>query len=172
MHDDEIAWRERQHENWRLADDLRAHLEAGRHADAGKIQVLLRRRFGEIHGWQRSPARFTVKSLACGDRKNRLPGLAGEDADAVRGRLFDHPGFWRRGGNAAAISAHLYHWPDYEERCRAFAAEHRLDVREVDFPSWWFPGATTLILWTGAIVRAERDEQARLLAESCATSTS
>ena len=60
---------------------------------------------------------------------------------------FDHPYYYRRGRHAAAIAAHLYGWPHVRERCEATARQHGLVLEVPDFPSWWFPGQTTLVVY-------------------------
>ena len=107
------------------------------------VQSTLAEAFGTLFGWRRSPSSF---SLACLARGGHHDG----SYHVISSTLLDHPFYYRfPTRNAAAIAAHLYGWPRVEAECRQLAERERCAIRAVtDFPSWWYPGSTTLVLWT------------------------
>ena len=78
--------------------------------------------------------------------------LDGEFGGAKWGR-FDHT-FWFRSGSGYLIATHPY-VPDREEWME-FGAKTgaRVEFPE-DFPSWWFPGVTPLIVCTREVAASE-----------------
>ena len=55
---------------------------------------------------------------------------------------------------AAAIVTHPYHFKETE--LKEFADTHALAVEVSDWPSWWYPGRTSTIIWTRQCIdRAE-----------------
>jgi hypothetical protein len=117
--------------------------EARRNLQLKALQHHLAVEFGRIHGW--TPARhdFTLECLAWrGLHSGSRHWLAG-NSDTL-----DHPFFYRLGRRAAAIAAHLYDHSTGEWRAEltAWAATHHLASSFPDFPSWWFPSWTTLVL--------------------------
>ncbi len=111
----------------------------------------LARRFAAIRGW-RIGRHFDLRCLA---RRGRLARAA---FPVAHHHEFDHPYFFRdASGRAAAIASHLYGYDASE--CLELAERFGLTVSVVrDFPSWHFPGRTTLVLWQP---RAARDGDAR-----------
>jgi hypothetical protein len=107
--------------------------------------------FGEMHGWRLSPSPFGLVTLARGKTHSGRRGV-----DEGRGwwsgtiaRAFDHAQWYRRDRKAAAITAHLYEVSSEEQAyCRSVAAAYDLSFDMPDFPSWWNPGATTLVMYT------------------------
>jgi hypothetical protein len=173
LNEDEIAYHERQFDNLQLADELRRLIDRPRKGESlperlrheareDELQEILKHRFGEQHGWKLSPAAFTLKCLARGGRHD------GNGYDPTFGYLhdaFDHPFYYRLNRRAVAIATHLYNWPTNETACRQIAQAYGLDVCEdISFPSWWYPAATKLVLWTGAIERKRRDDELAWLA--------
>jgi hypothetical protein len=63
----------------------------------------------------------------------------------------DHPFYYRepnRPWRPAAIATHLYDWPSYRDKVADLARRFDISAEPVsDFPSWWFPGWTTLVLY-------------------------
>lgn len=123
--------------------------------DAYEKQEVLRRRlaldFGERYGWQFSPSRFDLLTLAQGKCHNG--GRYGRE-HGVPDRALDHPRFYKRGRRAAAIATHLYGWSRDDEvrrECRALAAHYGLTLLVPDFPSWHFPGNSTLVVYVGPV---------------------
>lgn len=114
-----------------------------------RLRRLLARQFGDKFGWTLSRTEFSASCLA---RRGHHDGyrLRGYDLGPVPLPLFDHPYFYRdHRRRAAGIAVHRYNWSENEPKCRDFAGAHQLLVREViDFPSWWWLGETTLVLWT------------------------
>jgi len=54
----------------------------------------------------------------------------------------DHPYYFRKDGRAVGIVAHLYGIPEDVE---TWASSKGLQIAIPDFPSWWFPGSTSII---------------------------
>ncbi|MGO9934983.1 MAG: hypothetical protein ACLPV8_24670 [Steroidobacteraceae bacterium] len=115
----------------------------------------LARRFAAIRGW-RVGRDFDLRCLA---QRGARPGRITRDASpGAHHHEFDHPYFFRdASGRAVAIASHLY---DYDaSECQELAERFGLTVSVVrDFPSWHFPGRTTLVLWQP---RAARNDDAR-----------
>lgn len=104
--------------------------------------------FGAERGWKLAKKRFGLIAL----KRGTTYSLIRSDADALADQLphdfFDHPYFYRREGKAAAIAAHLYHFD--QQAVAAFASENGLAWETPNFPSWWYPGATRLVVFTKA----------------------
>ena len=103
--------------------------------------------FGERHGWHLSKSAFSPSVLA---RRGLFNGR-GYHVDPWPRELVDHGYFYRRDRKAAAVAAHLYGTFDAAKRqdTKATAALHGLRVTwPEDFPSWYLPGRTTLIVCT------------------------
>jgi hypothetical protein len=103
--------------------------------------------FGAIHGWTLSRSDFTSAVLA---RRGLFDGR-GCHADPWPRDLVDHPFFYRKDRMASAIAAHLYGTFDAARRqdIAALAAAKGLNTTwPEDFPSWWLPGRTTLVVYT------------------------
>lgn len=125
-----------------------------------EIKLELAREFGRRNGWRLSKHWFTWGQLArgshCRTRQDCFDGLPNPHAAA------DHRYFFRRDRRPAALVVHLYNWsvcrPDVAKVCDRYG----LAAREVDdFPSWWYPGATTLIVYepAAAALRGVSDER-------------
>jgi hypothetical protein len=103
--------------------------------------------FGAIHGWTLSRSDFTSAVLA---RRGLFDGR-GRHADPWPRDLVDHPFFYRKDRVASAVAAHLYGTFDAARRqdIAALAALKGLHATwPEDFPSWWLPGRTTLVVYT------------------------
>lgn len=104
--------------------------------------------FGAGHGWALAKKRFGLIAL----KRGTTYSLIRSDADALADQLphdfFDHPYFYRTGGKAVAIAAHLYGFDP--QALAAFATENGLSWETPDFPSWWYPGATRIVVFTKA----------------------
>jgi hypothetical protein len=111
---------------------------------------MLAEEFGRRHGWKRSRAWFCLGQLA--RQSNQRKDQEGFDEGRFHHMMLDHSYYYRetnRPYRPAAIAVHLYDWPadklDIENICR------RLGLRceaVMDFPSWWYPGETHLIVYT------------------------
>ena len=103
--------------------------------------------FGERHGWRLSKSDFSPSVLA---RRGLFNGR-GYHVDPWPRELIDHGYFYRKDRKAAAVAAHLYGIFD-AAKCQDTedtAALHGLRVTwPEDFPSWYLPGRTTLIVCT------------------------
>jgi len=108
--------------------------------------------YGAERGWTRSKAQFLPSTLAKGAMHN-----GGRRVDAASREmpwnLMDHVYYWKQGRRPAAIVAHPYGCNTGEKRAeaQAWAARHGLRLTfPTDFPSWRFPGWTTLVEITRA----------------------
>ena len=103
--------------------------------------------FGERHGWHLSKSAFSPSVLA----RHGLFNGRGYHVDPWPHELVDHGYFYRKDRMAAAVAAHLYGTFDAAKRqdTEATAALYGLRVTwPEDFPSWYLPGRTTLIVCT------------------------
>lgn len=103
--------------------------------------------FGERHGWHLTRSGFSPSVLS---RRGLFNGR-GYHVDPWPHALVDHGYFYRKDRKAAAVAAHLYGDFDAAKRqdTEATAALYGLRVTwPEDFPSWYLPGRTTLIVCT------------------------
>ena len=103
--------------------------------------------FGERHGWRLSKSDFSPSVLA---RRGLFNGR-GYHVDPWPRELVDHGYFYRKDRKAAAVAGHLYGIFDAAKRqdTEATAALYGLRVTwPEDFPSWYLPGRTRLIVCT------------------------
>ena len=103
--------------------------------------------FGERHGWHLSKSAFSPSVLA----RHGLFNGRGNHVDPWPRELVDHGYFYCKDRKAAAVAAHLYGDFDAAKRhhTEATAALYGLRVTwPEDFPSWYLPGRTTLIVCT------------------------
>ena len=103
--------------------------------------------FGERHGWHLTRSGFSPSVLA---RRGLFNGR-GNHVDPWPRELVDHGYFYRKDRKAAAVAAHLYGDFDAAKRhhTEATAALYGLRVTwPEDFPSWYLPARTTLIVCT------------------------
>ena len=112
--------------------------------------------FGAERGWTLSKKRFGLLALKRATAFSPIRNFADARADELPHCLFDHPYFYRTDRKAVAIAAHLYGVPD---NLPAFAAENGIHVEKPDFVSWWYPGATKLVLYTKSGIVGEQGEQ-------------
>ena len=111
------------------------------------LRSLLISEFARRHGWKiRKHDNFTTGMLA--ERRSRRGPL---EQRYVGIGWSDHDFFFRRlDGTPAAVAGHPYDADTPEQRAgyEAFAARAGLRVTfPMDFPSWWYPGRTTLVLF-------------------------
>jgi hypothetical protein len=137
---------------WEATFDQRWQARARRaFALSYAAQYRLATDFGAARGWRLSDARFTLRVIAEGKQHDggrlfdryRNPN-AGDFHDN-----FDHPYYYRNNRRAAAIAAHLYNYPGNRLACERLAGAFGLRFEVPDFPSWWNPGSTTLVVYVG-----------------------
>ena len=116
----------------------------GCHAEMAELQQRLAVDFGRRHGWMWSERPFTAETLARGgvwDSSGR--------AGAYDSTFCDHPYGYRVDRRARALVAHLYDGgPD---KILTWAAARGLQASFPDYPSWWYPGQTTLVLYVSVM---------------------
>ena len=131
-------WRKR---DWRLLSALRRERELER-----VFACRLALDFAESRGWTLSRSDFVLAALARGGvHGGYLPYPYDHHT------TMDHSYYFRRNRRAAAIAAHLYEgaFLANRARCEALAAALGLTLELPDYPSWYYPGATTLVLYVG-----------------------
>jgi hypothetical protein len=141
-----------------IADALRTQqTEASRRApryrlqllqeEIGKLRSLLIDIFAERHDWRPSQAWFTPSMLA----KRGVAYHPWRDRPDWSGGFIDHGQCFRTPDRrAAAFASNPYglRWTTDDPDIRAFCERFRFSAAIPDFPSWWFPGRTTLIVFT------------------------
>lgn len=118
-----------------------------RYQDLRATRQRLAMLFGERYGWRLSKSDFSPSVLA---RRGLFNGR-GYHVDPWPRELVDHGYFYRKDRKAAAVAAHLYGTFDAAKRqdTEATAALYGLRVTwPEDFPSWYLPGRTKLIVCT------------------------
>jgi hypothetical protein len=110
--------------------------------------------FGARNGWTLSRTEFGIGTLGKGKVHGHMgfggPYYSDNPYPGTYHNQFDHPYFYRRDRKAAAIVAHLYNYPGNHDSCVAIAERYGLAFSAPDdFPSWWFPGATRLVVYRG-----------------------
>jgi hypothetical protein len=100
--------------------------------------------FADSREWILARTDFGLATLARG-------GCWGAESPALVHDTFDHPYYFRRNRRAAAIAAHLYEgaFQANRARCEALAGRLGLTLELPDYPSWYYPGATTLVVYVG-----------------------
>jgi hypothetical protein len=128
--------------------DIRLPWQTNYQRDAAKY--LLWRNFGTMHGWNVSDMRFGPFLLI----KSGVSGQASHQQTGDHHSLFDHPDCYRSTNKrAAAIASHTY--GDHRERAIEFAKFTGIGLAMPEgFPSWYFPGVTTLKVWFGVLGRS------------------
>jgi hypothetical protein len=113
-----------------------------RHSQIQEQQKAISDSYGARRGWREASKRFPLSALA------RLR-VADEDWEQ---EFTDHRSFWTLHDRPFAVAAHLYGCDDrVRDAACAWAASRGLQATfPVDFPSWWYPGRTTLIELTSA----------------------
>lgn len=113
-----------------------------------EIKLMLAEEFGRRNGWNLSKRWFSWGQLSRRSPQRTLK----EESDGLPHphEVADHRYFFRRDKRPAALAVHLYGWPD--PHCQASVADvctkYGLVAREVtDFPSWWYPGVTHLVVY-------------------------
>lgn len=118
-------------------------------SEAALRRVAAKRRlateFGTECGWTLAKKRFGLIALKRGTTYSLIRSDTDVLADQLPHDFFDHAYFYRRGGKAVAVAAHLYRFNP--QSISAFASENGLSWETPDFPSWWYPGATRLVVF-------------------------
>jgi len=115
-------------------------LRPTRTQEAREHRRAIREAYGARRGWICVDEPFSLRALAC----------VSEVAEEWPIEFTDHRSFWEKAGRPVAVCAHLYGCDQTKrEAARVWASRHGLRAAfPVDFPSWWYPGRTTLIEFT------------------------
>lgn len=115
------------------------------------IRSQLAAEFGRRHQWMRAKRDFSIEVLA-GRLHHSGLDYARQASFGCHYDLFDHPYCYRdvaRPYRAAAVVAHLYNnSAEKPGNLSVLAGQLGLTVSWPDFPSWWYPGRTHLVLVT------------------------
>lgn len=106
----------------------------------GNLQREAAVKFGSLFGGKLTKP-FSFQSLVAG-RRRESSWMVLTDSETT-----DHPFYYQRDRRPAVIAAHLY--SDDVDRVREFARENRVLLWLPDFPSWHYPGYTTLVAYLG-----------------------
>lgn len=128
-----------------IAEDIKVggHVAALRRAARKKLLAI---EFGKEHGWTLAEKPFGRLALIRGAMHSFGSGRNDWLFDDLPHEFFDHAYFYRANRRAVAIAAHLYGFNP--ERLDQFCQTNALKWETPDFPSWWFPGQTTLVVFT------------------------
>ncbi len=116
-----------------------------------RLQYSLAIDFGLSRGWTLTMADFSPAVLA--NRKAH-----GGYNDNGWWSFVDHTFWYRQGRYAAAVATHPYTVDGgYRTEAACWANNKKLSITyPADFPSWWLPGRTTLVLFTPMLPPAVR----------------
>lgn len=100
--------------------------------------------FDRRHGWRMTRSLFRPSVLARRGTRNGYCDFTD------RWRFTDHTYSYKIGHYAAGIATHPYDVDDrFRYDARRWAEPRGLRVEfPTDFPSWWYPGRTTLVVFT------------------------
>jgi hypothetical protein len=100
--------------------------------------------FGRRRGWQMTRSGFQPSVLARRGTRNGYRDFAD------RWQFTDHTYRYKIGRHAAGIATHPYDVDDrFRDGARRWAEQCGIRVEfPTDFPSWWYPGRTTLVVFT------------------------
>jgi|SRR5699024_700694 len=102
-------------------------------------------KFGLERGWKLSKTRFSARVLARGGVHE---GGMYRKEGALHSSYRDHSWYYRENRRAIAIVSHLYNVP---KDISTVADDLGLAVSvRPDLYSWWYPGHTTLVIYTKA----------------------
>jgi hypothetical protein len=117
-------------------------------AEVERLRTRLIEIFAWRKGWRHSQAWFTPAMLARG----AVPYNPWRSGPNWSGEFIDYSYCFRTPDRrAAALATNPYglHWTADHPSIRAFCERYGLRATiPTDFPSWWFPGRTTLIVFT------------------------
>ena len=103
------------------------------------------REFGRLRGWTLARKTFSLVELAGRTDQEKL-------AFTTTTRVLDHAFHYRENRapyRPAGIAVHLYEWPDVGPDVEAICFELGVHYEAIlNFPSWWYPGVTQLVLYT------------------------
>jgi hypothetical protein len=124
-------------------EDLRA--ERARSTEMRSLQAGLAEEFGRLRGWRLDRVGFSLATLA----RNGVSGSQHwpEEHDHA---FLDHLRFYRQGRRARAIVSQPYNGAVRRDAIMTWAARRGLRASFPSFPSWWFPGETTLVVYEPA----------------------
>lgn len=135
-----------------MAEEITELINSPLYALSGRriqeLQQSLAANFGLLHGWIPSSTPIGLRQLSEECRNRSLRHCIGD----TYSRFADHGYGYRgvKGGTPTAVAAHLYDYLRSDKEALAEVAKQLSLTMSIvtDYPSWWFPGSTTLVLWT------------------------
>jgi hypothetical protein len=120
-----------------------------------EIRHLLASEYGRRHGWRRTRREFHWGQLTRGSNQSSIHEEWLQDWPR-NGEPTDHPYYFRdnlRPWRPSAVIGHSYNWDGasgwLEQKADRLCQRHILTMKvETDFPSWWVPGDTTMLVFT------------------------
>jgi hypothetical protein len=108
------------------------------------IESQLAIEFGRRNGWQLSDKWFSLCTLT---RNGLFDGSPCPQYPSEQDYI-DHPYFYRKDRRARALAVHLYNATGRHDAIAAWAASNGMRASlPTDFPSWWYPRWTTLVVY-------------------------
>ena len=125
-----------------LVNTSARRVEEGRRYDDGMvIRDKLMRGFVDVMGWVISKRYDGIEALQ-GTKFNRR-------GNSLQAPYSDHGSVWRIGRRVNAVIEQPYPLtPVYLQEMRDWAKRQGVVMSEPDWPSWWYPGVTKLIVFT------------------------
>lgn len=132
---------------WKLAEQITFFLKqkpSPKNAlEICALRLGLAKMFAADHNWKLSPSPFDIHVLA----KQGVWGMR----QMERSIHIDHAYYFRTSDRrAAGLAVHLYDNINThkQQEIRQWAGKNKLNAEyPTDFPSWWVPGSTTLVLY-------------------------
>jgi hypothetical protein len=116
------------------------------------LQKLLATEFGSRYNWKLT--RTWIHPGQLGRRSNQQRNTETFEVFGSHASVLDHPFYFRerqRPYHPAAIAVHLYDWPHVTDLAEELCFRYRIGYQlgnDLCFPSWWYPGRTTLLVYT------------------------
>jgi hypothetical protein len=108
------------------------------------LQRQLADEFGRRNGWQHSDKWFSLCTLV----RNGVYETETCPQYPAEGDYIDHPYWYRSKRRARALAVHLYSATGRHNDITAWAASNGMRASfPTDFPSWWYPRWTTLVVY-------------------------
>jgi len=124
--------------------DERFHAQHARWTEIRALQRRCAEDFGAARGWRLSRSEFGPRTLALQRRRVYLKTGIGLLPEWSWPHIYaDHPYHYRAAGRAAGLVAHVYAVPGDID---VWAEEQGLRASLLP-GSWWFPGATQIVLY-------------------------
>jgi hypothetical protein len=119
----------------------RRTVERTRWNEIRSLQRQLAEEFGRRNAWEHNNKWFSLCTLVSNGIREGSP------CPAIEYPYVDHPYYYRKDRRACALAVHLYNATGRHDDIVAWAASNEMRASFPDFPSWWWPGTTTLVIY-------------------------